>query len=116
MPKCALGLMVKVPNRERHGGNRRIECRRDPGCRSYRQESFQVFTRESGRAAESAGNTSTDLHSWSFTTKRRTGADLQNANEKLSHCVAKRNATAFDRVGNFHLWNAASARAGNDVL
>src|SRR5258708_4605559 len=99
---CLIEISNHFLDRESDGGDRRIESCGDTSRRSYRQESFQVFTRESGRAAESAGHTRANLNRWPFTSKRGTRPDLQDADEKLSYCVAKRNATTFDRIGDFH--------------
>ena len=51
-----------------------------------------------------------------FSPERRTGANLQDADEEFSYRFAKRHASAFNRIGDFNLGNPAPSGAWNDVL
>ena len=87
---CLIQIADYFFDSESDGGNRRIESRSDTGRSADRQQSFEVFARERSGATKSAGNAGTDLNSWSFTSERRTGADLQDADEKLPTASRKK--------------------------
>src|SRR3954471_19520434 len=102
--------------REEHGGDRRVECRRQGGRSANGKKPANVSCAQAEPARDDRRDPGADVNGWPFATESDTAGERGRAAYEFADDRTQRDPAVLDEDRGASLWNSATARVRKESV